>query len=62
VAVLLPINAESLDVTLSTLRSVRALQAQAALQRGAKADGTASLTKDQIDAEITAVRRGRRRR
>jgi antitoxin (DNA-binding transcriptional repressor) of toxin-antitoxin stability system len=62
VAVLLPIDAESLDVMLSTLRSVRALQAQAALQRGAKANGTSSLTKDQIDAEIAAARRARGRR
>lgn len=60
VAVLLPVNSKSLEPTLSTLRSVRALQAQAALQKAAAVNGTDKLTMDDIDAEITAVRRSRR--
>jgi len=62
VAVLLPIDAESLEPTLSTLRSVRALQAQAALQKGAEKNGTAALTMADIDGEIAAARRARRRK
>lgn len=60
VAVLLPVNSESLAPTLSTLRSVRALQAQAALQQAAAANGTDKLTMADIDAEVSAVRRARR--
>jgi prevent-host-death family protein len=60
VAVLLPVNSESLAPTLSTLRSVRALQAQTALQQAAAANGTDKLTMADIDAEISAVRRARR--
>jgi prevent-host-death family protein len=60
VAVLLPVNSESLAPTLSTLRSVRAMQAQAALQQAAAANGTDKLTMDDIDADISAVRHARR--
>jgi prevent-host-death family protein len=62
VAVLLPIDVDSLDGTLSTLRSVRALHAQAALQRAAKENGTASLTVKEIESEIRAARNERRRK
>ena len=62
VAVLLPVDASSLDPTLSTLRSVRALQAQAALQRAAAANGTDKLTMADIDTEIVTARRSRRRK
>ena len=61
-AVLLPIDGESVEPTLSILRSVRALQAQAALQKAASQNGTASLTMAQIDAEIAAARRARRKK
>ena len=59
VAVLLPINAKSLEPTLSALRSVRAVQAQIALQQAADANGTSGLSMDDIDAEIKAVRQAR---
>lgn len=59
VAVLLPINAKSLEPTLSALRSVRAAQAQIALQQAADANGTSGLSLDDIDAEIKAVRQAR---
>jgi prevent-host-death family protein len=62
VAVLLPINAQSLESTLSALRSVRAVQAQVALQQAAEANGTSSLSMDDIDAEIIAVRQTRHRK
>jgi len=62
VAVLLPINAQSLDSTLSALRSVRAVQAQAALQKSADANGTSSLSMSDIDAEIIASRQTRHRK
>ncbi len=62
VAVLLSVDAESLEPTLSTLRSLRALQAQAALQKSAAENGTSRLTMDDIDAEIAAARRARRTR
>ena len=62
VAVLLRIAAASVESTRSLLRSVRALQAQAALQQAATANGTAGLTLSDIDAEITAARRARRRK
>ncbi len=60
VAVLLPIDAASLEQTLATLRSLRSLQAQAALQRAAEENGAAALTMADVDAEITAARRARR--
>jgi len=62
VAVLLGVVEASLESTRSLLRSVRALQAQAALQQAAVANGTANLTMSDIDAEIAAVRRNRRRK
>ena len=62
VAVLLPVDARSLEPVLSMVRSVRALQAQAALQTAARAHGTDQLNMDEIDAEIAAARRVRRPR
>jgi prevent-host-death family protein len=61
VAVLVPIDAQSLEPTLSTLRSVRALQAQAALQEAARQNSTNELTMADIDEEIAAARQGRRK-
>ncbi|MEP6664763.1 MAG: type II toxin-antitoxin system prevent-host-death family antitoxin [Verrucomicrobiota bacterium] len=60
IAVLLSIDEESLEPTLSTLRSVRALQAQATLQKDVAVSGAEKLTMAEIDAEIAAVRRARR--
>ena len=62
VAVLLRIAAASVASTHALLRSVRALQAQAALQQAATANGTAGLSMSDIDAEIAAARRARRRK
>jgi hypothetical protein len=62
VAVLLRTDAASLAPTLAALRSVRALRAQAALQKAAAAQGTDQLGLSDIDAEIAAARHARRRR
>ncbi|HEY9173063.1 MAG TPA: hypothetical protein VI136_12320 [Verrucomicrobiae bacterium] len=62
VAVLLRTDAESLAPTLAALRSVRALRAQAALQKAAVSNGTDQLGLADIDAEIAAARHARRRR
>jgi antitoxin (DNA-binding transcriptional repressor) of toxin-antitoxin stability system len=62
VAVLLRVAAASVESTRSLLRSVRALQAQAALQQAAATNGTAGLTLSDIDAEIAAARRARHRK
>jgi prevent-host-death family protein len=61
VAVLVPIDARSLEPTLSTLRSVRALQAQAALQETARQNSTHELTMADIDEEVAAAREARRK-
>lgn len=62
VAVLLRVAAASVESTRSLLRSLRALQAQTALQQAAVANGTAGLTLADIDAEIAAARRARHRK
>ena len=55
VAVLLRIAAASME-------STRALQAQTALQQAAAASGASELSMSDIDAEIAATRRARRRK
>ena len=62
VAVLVRIAAASVESTRALVRSVRALQAQTALQEAAAAGGTAGLSVSEIDAEISAARRARRRK
>ena len=62
VAALVRIAAASVDSTRSLLRSLRALQAQAALQQAAVANGTARMTMADIDAEIARTRSARRRK
>ena len=62
VAVLLRIASASVDSTRALLRSVRALQAQSALQQAAVAEGTADLSLSEIEAQIAASRRARRRK
>jgi prevent-host-death family protein len=62
VAVLLPIDAESIDLTLATLRSLRALQAQRALQNAAVVNGTDTMSLGEIKAEIAAVRNSHHRK
>lgn len=62
VAVLLRIASASVESTRVLLRSVRALQAQANLQQAAAASGAAGLSLSDIDDEIAASRRARRRK
>ena len=62
VAVLMRIAAASVESTRALVRSVRALQAQSALQQAAAASGAAELSMSDIDAEIAASRRARRRK
>jgi len=59
VAVLLPVEAGSVEATLSALRSVRALRAQSVLQATSRANGTDRLTFAEIDVEVAAARRAR---
>jgi len=62
VAVLMRIAASSVESTRALVRSVRALQAQTGLHEAAAANGTAGLSMSDIDAEIAASRRARRRK
>ena len=62
VAVLLRIAAASVESTRALVRSVRALQAQTALQQATAANGGADFSMAEIDAEIAATRRARRRK
>ena len=62
VALLLHVATASVDSTRALVRSVRALQAQAALQQAAASSGTAELSRSDTDAEIAATRRARRRK
>jgi prevent-host-death family protein len=62
VAVLLRIASASVESTRALVRSVRALQAQAGLQQTAVGNGTATVSMADIDAEIAASRRARRRK
>jgi prevent-host-death family protein len=62
VAVLLPLTTASAESTRALVRSVRALQAQSALQQGAVGNGTSQIEISDIDAEINAARRARRRK
>jgi prevent-host-death family protein len=61
VALLLHIAEASVESTRSLARSVRALQAQAALQQTAVARRVSPLAMSDIDAEIVAARRSSRR-
>ena len=62
VAVIVPTDRDSLHSTLTALRSVKALRAQNALQRTAEANGTANIAMAEIESEIDAARRDRRRK
>ena len=62
IAVLLRIASASVESTRALVRSVRALQAQAALQQAAVINGTSDFSMSGIDAEIAASRRARRRK
>jgi len=62
IAVLLRIASASVESTRALVRSVRALQAQASLHQAAAGNGTAGFSMSDIDAEIAASRRARRRK
>lgn len=62
VAVLLRVASASVESTRAFVRSVRALQAQSALQLAAVPSGTSELSISDIDAEIAATRRARHRK
>jgi antitoxin (DNA-binding transcriptional repressor) of toxin-antitoxin stability system len=62
VALLLHVGAASVESARSLFHSIRALQAQAALQEASAANGTARLTMSNIDTEIASARRARRRK
>ena len=62
VAILLPVGGESLESTRALMRSIRALQAQSALQQAAVANGASELSAYDVDAEIATARRDRNRK
>ena len=62
VAVLLRLASAPLESTRALLRSLRALQAQSALQKAAMGNGTADFSIAEVDKEIDATRRLRRRK
>jgi len=62
VAVMFRIAEASVESTRAFVRSVRALQAQSALQQGAMRGGESELSMEEIDSEIAATRRVRRRK
>ena len=62
VAMLLRIASASVASTRALLRSVRALQAQTALQQAAVVNGTSGFSMSDVDAEIAAARRARRQK
>ncbi len=61
VAILLPVDAASLDETMSVLRRARSLQTLSAIRLRAKAKGLDRISMDEIGAEIQAVRSAKRK-
>lgn len=61
IAVMLPVDEGNLEQQLAALRRARAVEAADGLQREAVETGRDRLTKAEIDAEIRAVRKSRRR-
>lgn len=61
VAILAAVNESNLEESLTAFRRARAVEAVAALQRKSAAQGVDTLTPEQIDAEIDAVRKARAR-
>ncbi|MYN64612.1 MAG: type II toxin-antitoxin system Phd/YefM family antitoxin [Acidobacteria bacterium] len=62
VAVLLPVNAGTVDETIETVRRARGLEALRAIRDESRSRGTASMSAKEIDALIARVRRARPRR
>lgn len=61
VAVLIPVDAATLDETVETLRRARALEAVRAIQRESRRRGLAAMSMEAIDAIIAKTRRARKR-
>jgi antitoxin (DNA-binding transcriptional repressor) of toxin-antitoxin stability system len=59
IAILAAINESNLEESLAAFRQARAVEAVATLQRRSADHGTSTLTLDEINAEIRAVRQGR---
>ncbi len=59
VAVLIPVDAGSVDETLETLRRARALEAMRAIRRESRARGLDRLARSEIDAIVARARRAR---
>jgi len=62
VAVLTAVNESNVEESLAAWRQARALQLITDLQTESARRGVSNLTMDQIDAEIAAARRNRRKR
>lgn len=59
IAILAAISESNLEESLIAFRQARAVDAVAGLQRRSAENGTSSITSDEIDAEIRAVRKSR---
>ena len=62
IAILSAVTEESLEETLAAIRRARAVAAVSEIQRRSVEQGVDATTEDEIEAEIAAVRQGRRRR
>jgi len=61
IAILAAVDESNLEESLSAFRQARAVEATASLQRRSVEQGTNKIPMDEIDAEIKAVRRKRKR-
>ena len=61
-ALVIGVDSESLTDTIETVRQAQLMRLVAAQQAASVAAGLDHLTMDQIDAEVTAARKGRRAR
>jgi prevent-host-death family protein len=61
IAILAAVSESNVEESLSAFRRSRAVEATAALQRRSVEQGTSRFSADEIDAEIKAVRRQRKR-
>jgi len=61
-AVLTPVSPETLEEEIQAIRHARTRAAVEALRAAARTSGVNKLTRDDIDAEIAAARRARRKR
>lgn len=62
IAILSAVTEDTLEETLAAIRRAKAITAVAEIQRRSLEKGTADITPEEIDAEITAVRQARRQR